>query len=108
MESRILDKNEWSGELVRLSRLMRGKDVMVEVEALNLGDQMEAESVPLRGLSYDEKDDVVQLWVGEMDHMIRHPQRIEIAVEKDRLISIYIIDAEGEQHQIRPLEEVLV
>ncbi len=108
MKSRILDRSEWSGELIRLSRLMRGKDVMVEVAALNLGDQTEAEYVPLKGLSYDEKDDVVQLWVGEMDHLIRHPREIGVAMENDRLISIDIVDAEGGQHQVKPLEDVLL
>ncbi len=108
METRILEKDEWADELIRLWRLMDGKDVMIEVEALNLGDQVEAEFLPLKGLSYDHKDDVVQVRVGPLEHMINKPSKIALAVEKGRLLAIDITDADGEQHLIKPQEAVIV
>jgi len=108
MESRILDKSEWRDELIRLWRKLDGKNIQIEVEALKLGDQTEAEFVPLKGLSYDPKDDVVQVWVGALEHMINKPVKIELAVEKGRLEAIGITDADGEQHLIKPQEAVMV
>jgi hypothetical protein len=108
MENRILDKSEWRDELIKLWRKLDGKDIQIEVEALNLGDQVEAEYVPLKGLSYDPKDDVVQVWVGALEHMINKPQKIMLAVEKGRLLAVEITDADGEQHLIKPQEAVLI
>ena len=108
MENRILEKDEWADELIKLWRLMDGEDIMIEVEALKLGDQVEAEFMPLKGLSYDHKDDVVQVWVGPLEHMISKPVKIELAVEKDRLLAIDITDADGEQHLIKPQEAIML
>ena len=108
MENRILERDEWKTALEDLWRKMEGREIRIEVEALNIGDQIEAEHVELRGLSYDPRDDVVQVWVGPLDHMIHHPQRIMLAVERGRLVAIDITDADGEQHIIRPLEAIEV
>ena len=109
MKNIILDKKDWDKELAKLWKILDGREVEVEVEALNLGDQIEAEHVPLKGLSYDPKDDVVQVWVGDIDHLIHHPQKIMVVYDADeRLIAIDITDAEGEQHLISTKEPVEV
>jgi len=109
MKNIILDRQDWDKELAKLWRILDGREVEVEVEALNLGDQMEAEHVPLKGLSYDPKDDVVQVWVGDIDHLIHHPQKIMVVYDSDeRLIAIDITDREGEQHLISTKEPVEV
>jgi len=108
METRTIDRKDWRDELIRLWRKMDGKDIEIEVEALNLGDQVEADYVPLKGLSYDPRDDVVQVWVGPLDHLIRHPKGIDLALEGGHLISMHITDAEGEKHIIKPRQRVLL
>ena len=109
MRNVIVEKSKWADELTYLWKRLDGKQVEVEVEALKLGDQIEAEHVPLKGLSYDPKDDVVQVWVGDIDHMIHHPQKIMIVYDdEDRLVGIDITDAEGEQHLITPQEPVVI
>ena len=109
MKNVILEKEKWADELAYLWKRLDGKQVEVEVEALKLGDQIEAEHVPLRGLSYDPKDDVVQVWVGEIDHLIHKPQKIMVVHDDDgRLVGIDITDAEGEQHLIVPQEPVII
>ncbi len=109
MRNIILDRQDWDKELAKLWKLLDGKEVEVEVEALNLGDQVEAEHVPLKGLSYDPKDDVVQVWVGDIDHLIHHPQKIMVMYDADeRLTAIDITDKDGEQHLISTREPVEV
>ncbi len=107
MRHRVLERDQWADELTDLWRRLDGREVMIEVEALNLGDQVEAEHVVLRGLSYDPKDDVVQVWVGDLDHLIRQPTRILLALdEEERLVGIDITDSEGRQHLINPARPV--
>ncbi len=109
MKNVILDRENWDKELTWLWKKLDGKEVMVEVEALNLGDQIEAEHVPLRGLSYDPKDDVVQVWVEGVDHLIHHPQKIMVVYDDDgKLVAIDITDKDGEQHLINTKEPVEV
>ena len=107
MKNVIVDRERWADELAYLWKRLDGKQVEVEVEALNLGDQIEAGHVPLKGLSYDPKDDVVQIWVGEIDHMIHKPRKVMFVYDDDgRLVGIDITDAEGGQHLITPQEPV--
>ena len=106
MENRIIERDEWKREFDELWRRMEGKNILIEVEGLHLGDQIEAEHVELKGLSYDPKDDVVQVWVGPLDHMIHHPKQIALAVEHGYLLAIDITDAEGNQHLIKPQQRV--
>ncbi len=109
MKNVILERDKWAEELTKLWKQLDGKEVMVEVEALNLGDQIEAEHVPLLGLSYDPKDDVVQVWVEGVDHLIYHPQKIMVVYDDDgKLLAIDITDREGEQHLINTKEPVEV
>ena len=42
----------------------------IEVTSLALGDQVEAEWLPLLGLVYDPKDDLVEVALDGIDHMI--------------------------------------
>ena len=109
MRNVILDRDKWAEELAYLWKRLDGKQVEVEVEALKLGDQIEADHVPLKGLSYDPKDDVVQVWVGDIDHLIHKPRQIALVHDDaNRLVAIDITDADGEQHLITPQEPVVI
>jgi hypothetical protein len=50
-----LDKGAWHAYFDRISKLAVGKQAEIEVASLNLGDQIEAEWVPLLGITYDPK-----------------------------------------------------
>jgi Family of unknown function (DUF5335) len=58
----ILDKPIWNPYLGHVSKtIATGKQVLIEVASLALGDQIEAEWVPLLGIVYDPKNDLVEL-----------------------------------------------
>ena len=42
--------------------------------SLDLGDQTQAEWLPLLGISYDPRDDVVDIALDGLDHMIHKPR----------------------------------
>jgi hypothetical protein len=94
MTTRKLDKGQWKGFLDRISKLLEGKEAEVEVASLKLGDQIEAKWRPILGITYDPKDDLIDLDLDGLDHMIRHPR--ELYVENGLSIaSLEIVDEEG-------------
>ena len=93
MTIRKLDKKEWRPFFDFVSKMLPGKQVEIEVASLKLGDQIEAEWLPLFGISYDPKDDVIAL--EGHDHLIHKPREIYIEGEGLELASLEVIDADG-------------
>jgi Family of unknown function (DUF5335) len=58
----------------RLSKTLQGKQAEIEVASLSLGDQVEAEWLLLHGITYDPNDDLVEVVLERLDHMIRKPR----------------------------------
>lgn len=102
METRELAKGEWAAMLARISRQLGERSVMIEVDALGLGSQVEAEHAPLLGLSYDDRSDVVQMNVAGIEHLIHSPASIHVAFDGVRLVSLQVVDSDGTHHIINP------
>jgi hypothetical protein len=83
MTARKLDKQQWSKFLNGVTRMLEGKRAEVKVASLRLGDQVEAEWLPLLGIAYDSKDDIVEVALEGLDHLIPRPR--EIYVDDDPL-----------------------
>ena len=101
MTTRQLDKKAWRTYFDYLSRFFEGKQAEIEVASLSLGDQIEAEWLPLLGITYDPKDDVVEVALDGVDHLIAKPRKIEIEDGGGELISIEIVDAEGTKQIVK-------
>jgi hypothetical protein len=52
MTARKLDKSQWRTFFDRLSKTLEGKQAEIEVASLSLGDQVEAEWLPLHGITW--------------------------------------------------------
>jgi hypothetical protein len=76
MAVRNLEKSEWRGFCDSLSRVLVGARAEIRVVSLALGDQVEAEWLPLLGVVYDDKNDMIEIALEGIDHMIRHPRDI--------------------------------
>jgi hypothetical protein len=79
----------------------------IEVAPLDLSDQVEAEWVPLIGLVYDPKDDIVGVAVEGLDHMIHSPRELYVEEDGGELSSLEVIDADGTR-QIIKLKDMLM
>jgi hypothetical protein len=90
-----LEKQEWRPFFDVMSKLLEAKDVEVEVASLDLGDQTEAEWLPLLGISYDPRDNVIDIALDGLDHMISKPSDVYIDNGAAALSSIEIVDADG-------------
>jgi Family of unknown function (DUF5335) len=95
MTIRKLEKQEWRPFLDVVSKLLEAKRAEIEVASLDLGAQEVAEWLPLHGITYDPKDDVVEVALDGLDHMIRQPREIYLDNGASTLTSIEIIDANG-------------
>ena len=78
MMARKLEKRQWSTFLNGVTRMLEGKRAEVEVASLRLGDQVEAEWLPLLGIAYDSKDDIVEVALEGLDHLIPSPREIYV------------------------------
>ena len=98
---RSVDKAEWKALCDRLSRALEGKEAEIEVMSLALGDQIQAEWLPLLGIAYDPKDDLIELALDGLDHLITHPRQLAVQEGPGGVASILIVDAEGTEQLLR-------
>lgn len=108
MTIRKLEKSEWQTFFDAMSKFLAGNVAQIEVAALNLGDQTEAEWLPLIGITYDPRDDVVEVALEEFDHLINKPREIYVDSEADGLARLEIVDADGVRHIIQLKEELML
>ena len=106
--SRKLARTDWQVYFDRLSRVMDGKQAELEAASLGLGDQVAVEWVALGGITYDPKDDLIEMIFEDLDHMIRHPQEIWVDEEGLALASLEVVDGEGVRHILRLREPLLL
>jgi hypothetical protein len=101
MTARKLDKIQWRAFFDDFSKALEGKQARVEVASLALGSQVEADWLPLFGITYDPKDDLVEVALKGLDHMIRKPREIYVESGTGAVESIEIVDADGVKQIVR-------
>ena len=98
MFSRKVEKSDWPGFLTALSKVAETQRAQIEVTSLRIGDQAAAEWFPLLGISYDPEDDVVEIALEEVDHLIDRPRELYFAEEAGRFTGLAILEADGTKH----------
>lgn len=106
MAARKVDKSEWRSFFDGVSKVLAGARAEIEVASLDVGDQIEAEWVPFLGIVYDPKDDLIEIALQGVDHLIHKPREVYVDVGGGGLVSFEIIDADGAR-QIVMLREPL-
>ena len=97
-----IDRSQWAPFLDAVTNSLIGKRAEIEVVSLSLGDQIEAEWAPLIGISYDHKDDLIEIALDELDHLIRSPRQLFVDYGVGEIVAaIEIVDAEGNRQIIR-------
>jgi hypothetical protein len=90
-----LEKRDWKGFLEGVTKLLLGKRADIEVASLALGDQIETKSVQVLGMVYDHKDDVIEIVLDGLDHLIHRPRDLYVDQNGLELSSVQIVDADG-------------
>jgi Family of unknown function (DUF5335) len=102
MSTRLtIPQSEWKPFFDRLSHALVGKRAEIEVASLELGDQIAAEWVPMLGVTYEIRDDVLDVDLDRVGHRIQHPRQIMVEQNGDVITSIDVVDGDGARQIIR-------
>jgi cellulase/cellobiase CelA1 len=93
-----LAKSRWQGYFDEVAKALGAQQVEIQVTGAGFGDQIEANWIPLIGLSYDPKNDVFSIAAEGVEHLINHPAQIHVDQELEALHSVEAIDKEGNHH----------
>jgi hypothetical protein len=80
-----IPREEWPNFLDSFSRMHEGWLVTLEVMGAELGDQQEARELPLRGVSADGGDGLIEIMIGDgaaahVTRSVARPARVLVAV----------------------------
>ena len=97
----MVDKSKWQAAADLLSQAIHGQPARLEVASAKLGDQVAAEWARLLGVSYDPKDDLFEIQLEGLDHLVSHPRTFAIR-ERDGLAdSLAVVDGKGIEHIVQ-------
>lgn len=100
--------SEWRSFFDRLSKGLLGKWVEIEVSSLDLGNQVTAEWIPMFGITYDSRDDLLDVALDRIDHLIRHPKEIVVEEGPTGVTSVAVVDGEGVRQVVRMKEPLML
>jgi hypothetical protein len=103
MATQKLEKSAWRPYFDHVSKQIEAgsKRAEIEVASLKIGDQIEAEWIPLLGISYDPKDDLVEVLLEGLDHLIRNPIEVWVDTGPLGLISMEVIDKDDYRNIVK-------
>jgi hypothetical protein len=105
---RKLEKTEWRRFFDWVSKGLVGKRAEIEIASLALGDQIEAEWLPLLGITFDPKNDILEIALDGLDHLISRPREIYIDDSAGVLSSLEVIDSDGISQIVQLREPLLL
>ena len=108
MAIRKLDKSEWNKFFDSMSRPLENRQAEIEVASLAVGDQIEADWLPLIGITYDPKDDLLEVALEGVDHLIEKPREIHVDDTGAELSSVEIVDRDGNTQIVRLREPLML
>lgn len=108
MASRILPKEEWHTYCDRISKGLAGQRAHIEVAGLALGDQVAAKWLPLFGITYEAKDDLLEIAMEGLDHLIHKPREIAVDDGPSGLGSMEIVDSDRRRQIVKLMEPLLL
>ena len=102
MSIQNIDRSGWATYFDTLTKMLIGKRAEVEVASLGLGDQVASEWQPLIGITYDHKDDLIEVALEDLDHLIQRPSEVYVDYGVGgALVAIEIVDSEGTRQIVR-------
>jgi hypothetical protein len=101
MAAEQIERARWAPFFDNVTKSLIGKQAEIEVASLDLGDQIEAEWALLIGITYDNKDDLIEIALEELDHLIRSPRDVFVDFGVGGLVTIAIDDRDGNRQIVR-------
>jgi hypothetical protein len=101
MPTRALVRADWRRYCDRVSKAIAGKRVELDVASLELGDQIEARWLPLLGVVFDARSDVLEIALEGVGHSIVSPRKILLEETERGLVAIEIVGADDTVDTLR-------
>ena len=102
MAATEIDRERWAPFLDTITKSLIGKQAEIEVLSLNLGDQIEAEWTPLIGITYDHKNDLIEIALEGLDHLVRSTLELYVDYAVGELATaIEIVDADENRQLVK-------
>ena len=102
MAATEIDRSSWAPLMDSLTDSLIGKQAEIEVVSLDLGNQIEADWTPLIGVAYDRKNDLIEIALDELDHMVRSPRQLFVDYGVGGILAaIEIIDGDGNRQIVK-------
>lgn len=98
---RVLARAEWRGYCDRISKQVAGRRVELDVASLDLGDRVEARWLPLYGLVFDARGDVLEVALDGVGHSILAPRDIQVEETERGLVALEIVAVDGTVETLR-------
>jgi hypothetical protein len=107
MTTRAIGLSDWHIYLNKVSADLSDRRAEVRIVSPTLGNQVEAAGVRLIGITYDLKDQVLEVALEGLDHLIRKPVEFYVQEGQSGVESFSILDAEGNRHIVQLLPPVI-
>jgi hypothetical protein len=87
-----IERSRWIGFCEQLSTELVGKRAGIEIASRELGVQVEARSLPVLGFAYDSHNDIFEILLEGLDHLILHPREVYAEFGLNGVESLAIVD----------------
>jgi uncharacterized protein DUF5335 len=101
MPLRMIGREQWRGFCDRVSKRLVDHHAETAIASLGLGSQVEAQWLPLLGVAYDPKGDLVEIGLQGLDHRVRRPHQLYADEGPTGLAALVILDDDGLRHEVR-------
>ena len=108
MSTRALTRAEWRSYCDRVSRAVAGRRAELDVASLELGDRVEARWLPLLGVVFDARGDVLEIALDGVGHSIVSPREIVVEETQRGLVALEIVAADDSVEILRFREPLLL
>lgn len=103
MKMSQINCRDWQAQLDIISQKLDNRNINIEVIGFDLGDQILAESVRLRGLTYNPRYDSIQITSDQFEHHIQSPSQIYVTGSDGKVESIDTIEIVDSEDRIQIL-----
>ncbi len=100
-EQRKLERSEWMPYFNKVTKVVRGRMVDIDVLSDEFGAQKDISRHRLLGLSYDPDDNVLEVECNEIDHLIEDPKEVYLEVEGTDLRSFMVVQSDDTRQVVR-------
>ena len=100
-EQRKLEQDKWEPYFNMMTKVVKGKEVEIEVLRADLGAQTDITRRRLLGLSYDPRDNVLEVECEQIDHLIEDPREVFIDVDGADLKSFLVVQGDETKQVVK-------